>query len=406
MVSCAGTNGIAPYAPYTNTAHAGNPAGIFEFHNWCGGVGGDPPGTAAHVRIVENQPSGNAGHEAVGWMAWYTPAYVHFKAAGAYTRQPNAFNQGWRSRFWGADAAGNGFELITQGAGLGVVGTQRPISSVFTPHLWPYGHYADFHAFVFELRCVRPAGCDRANYNATDLNGLVFVLSDDSPSQVAFTQTTADLLAGRWVRGVHNATFQLSDLGSGIRRERLAIDGAQRWAWEHIGDCATSFSQTNGEWARAYSPCPTGGPWARSVPIDTATLADGAHHLSVCTQDYGQYQGLSGTGGETCQARTIRVDNTAPGAPSGLHITSANPGRYLPRFGAQFSLPPNQGSPIARVHYNVVNAAGEVVKPMATLAATNPSAVSGIEGPEKPGNYRLRVWLEDEVGHVGPAATV
>ncbi|MEX2105556.1 MAG: helix-turn-helix domain-containing protein [Solirubrobacterales bacterium] len=112
-----------------------------------------------------------------------------------------------------------------------------------------------------------------------DPHGLVFILSDDSNSQVGFTGADADLLAGRWVRGTHAVTFNVADQGSGIRRERLSVDGSQRWSWEHIGDCATSFSQTNGEWARSYQPCPVGGPLGRAVPLDTAILADGAHAL-------------------------------------------------------------------------------------------------------------------------------
>ena len=126
---------------------------------------------------------------------------------------------------------------------------------------------------------------------------------------------------------------------------------------------------------------------------------------SVCAQDYGQYQGLNGSGSESCDQRTIHTDNTAPGAPSGLQVTSANPARYLDRFGAAFSLPPNQGSPVAKLHYNVVNAAPDVVVAEQTVSATNPTALSGALGPKIPGDYRLRVWLEDGVGPAGPAAT-
>jgi hypothetical protein len=134
-------------------------------------------------------------------------------------------------------------------------------------------------------------------------------------------------------------------------------------------------------------------------------LSDGAHNLTVCTQDYGQYRGLNGTGSETCDARTIRVDNTAPGAPAGLGIASDNPARYLDHFGASWTLPPNAGSPIAKVHYNVVNAKGDVVVSEQTVSGTNISELSSISGPSTPGDYRLRVWLEDSVGLLGPAST-
>jgi hypothetical protein len=214
-------------------------------------------------------------------------------------------------------------------------------------------------------------------------------------------------MQGQWVAGTKPVYWNSSDAGSGLRFERLRADGAARFVLDYqaAGACNTSNSQVNGEWARAYQPCPTGGPYGRGYDLDTATLADGAHSLTICTQDFGQYQGLNGTGSESCDARTIRVDNTAPGAPSGLAVTSANPQRYLDRFGATFSLPPNGGSPIAKIHYNVVNAADEVVKPVQTLTATDPTSLAEVEGPAAPGEYRLRVWLEDQVGHVGPATT-
>jgi hypothetical protein len=404
MVACGGNSGAPPYTVGTNTASPQNPGGIFELHNWCGGAGGDPPGDAAYMRIVENQASGSAGPGAYGHFVFDTPGFVHFKAAGGYTRQPNAFNDGWRARFWLASATSTQ-QIMIQGAGLPNAGGQWASSNTFGPHLWPIAGYWDFTRFVYEMQCVRPAGCDRANYNATDLNGLVFILSDDSNSLAAFTG--GQILSGTWVRGTQNVNFNVSDLGSGLRVERMRVDGAERWTWDHWPECSgnISSSQVNGEWARTYVPCPTGGPYGRAVPLDTASLADGVHTITVCTQDYGQYQGLNGTGSESCDQRTIRTDNTAPGAPSGLFVTSANPNRYLDRFGAQFSLPPNQGSPIAKVHYSVINGSGEVVMPEKVISATNPTSFSGAEGPSPSGEYRLRVALEDEVGFVGPAAT-
>jgi hypothetical protein len=69
-------------------------------------------------------------------------------------------------------------------------------------------------------------------------------------------------------------------------------------------------------------------------------------------------------------------------------------------------LPSNAGSPITKIHYDIVNAAGNVVVPEKVLSGTNPTELKAIEGPSQPGDYRLRVWLEDGVGFVGPAATI
>jgi hypothetical protein len=399
MVACSYTNGAPPYTIDTNTRSSANPDGIFHIWNWCDGQGGDPPGDGAFFRIQEHQDMPHtAGEGAYGNFVFDTPSYVHFKQAGGYTRQPASFNEGWRSRFWVASCCSTA-EILSQWQG-------NNLTSTFSPHLWPYGGVLwDFNRFVFELRCVRPSRCDVSGDVKTDLNGLVFLLSDDSDSRVNFTNTGAAFLAGSWVRGTQNVTFDVSDQGSGVRNERMLVDNAQRWNWDHGGECQTSWTSQNGEWARSYNPCPTGGPWGRTVAVNTATLADGEHAVRLCTEDFGQYQGLYGTKGETCTQRTVRTDNTAPGKPASLEVMSKNPNRYLDRFGAKWSLPPNSGSPIKKVHYDVVDADGKVVVAERTAAGTDPTSLPEIQGPESRGAYRMRVWLEDEVGNVGPAAS-
>lgn len=407
MVACAANSGAPPYTTATNTASAQHPSGIFDVNNWCGGAGGDPPGDAAFMRISEHEASGNAGQGAYEQVIFETPWYVHFKSAGGYTREPNAFNAGWLARFRVLGFDNQMTTLLNQGSGLPNSGLDYAASGIFGPHLWPFGSYGDYHHFYYELLCNIPGGCDRANYNAVDANGFVFILSDDSPSEVTFTHTDSPLIQGQWVRGPQQVFYDSGDKGSGLRFERVRIDGADRNVidFQALGLCNATSSQTNGEFARTYQPCWVGGPFHREWDFDSAGLTDGAHNLSVCAQDYGQYMGLNGTGGETCEARTIHVDNHPPGAPAGLHVTSQNPNRYLDHFGAQFSLPPDPGSPIAKVHYEVVNAAGVVVKPETTLSATNPTELPDITGPAKAGDYRLKVWLEDSVGLSGPAAT-
>jgi hypothetical protein len=285
MVLCAGNNGSNSYGYATNTATSQHPGGIFDVINACGPAG-DPAGNDAWLRIVEHEPNGNAGNGAVGDVYYDTPAYVHFKTAGAYTREPNAFNEGWRARFWGIDFNNNGFQIMTQGQGLCNCNGQWGTTGSFASHVWPGGN-ADFWRFGFELQCVRPAGCDRTNYNATDANSFVFILSDDSNSQVGLTSGDA-MMAGDWSRGTQSVTFNVADLGSGLRWERMRIDGNQLWAWDHGPECNTNWTPTNLEWARAFQPCPTGGPYGRVVPVDTSALADGTHNVSACTQDFAQ----------------------------------------------------------------------------------------------------------------------
>lgn len=407
MVNCAANSGAPPYTIATNTTSPQNPAGIFTFENDCVGQGGDPPGESSFLRISDNQPSGNAGYGAFLSFTFETPSWINFRSAGGYTREPNAFNDGWQSRFWLTYMNGSPqLQMVQgsglQGAGLGYFGT----TSSFASHLWPWSYPLDFYRWTFEMVCARSAGCDRSNYNATDLNGIVFILRDQQDSQVSLTDSGSDLLQGRWVKGAQNVTWQSSDNGSGLRFERLRVDGAQRYVLDYqaIGACDTAYTSTNGEFARKFQPCPTGGPYGRSYSLDTGGLGDGQHNLSICTQDFGQYQGLNGTGSESCDSRAIRTDNHAPGAPSGLRVLTSNPNRYQDHFGAKFSLPPDPGSPIAKVHYDVVDASGKPVMPAQALAKTNPTEIPAIDGPQSAGDYRLRVWLEDQVGFIGSAA--
>lgn len=399
-VLCAANNGSNAFGTSTNTASAQNPGGIFNFENYCGATPNDPAGDAAFLRISENQAGGNAGQGAYGNIYWDTPSWVHFKAGGGYTRQLYAFNDGWRARFWVASASSSA-QIMTQGAGLPNSGGQWGSSNIFGPHLWPLSVYYDFTRFVYEMQCVRPAGCDRVNFNSTDANSFVFILEDDWNSQVRMTDGSP-MMTGQWVRGTQTATFSWAEYGSGIRFERLRVDGGDRWVGDWNPNCNRSTSQTNGEFARVFQPCPVSANVDRALPLDTATLGDGPHTLQACTQDYGQWQGLNGTRSESCDQRTIRVDNTAPGAPPGLQVTSANPERYLDTFDAHWSLPPNEGSPIEKVHYDIVNAAGEIVVPEKVVTGTNLTQTSGIQGRAQPDAYQLRVWLEDAVGLVGP----
>ena len=108
------------------------------------------------------------------------------------------------------------------------------------------------------MQCVRPAGCDRSNFNATDANTFVFILEDDLNSQVALTNGSP-LMSGQWVRGSQAATFTWNEQGSGLLYERIRIDGAQRWEINHwaTGECNLGNTQSNGEFGRVFQPCVT-----------------------------------------------------------------------------------------------------------------------------------------------------
>lgn len=406
MVLCAVNNGPSGYQIATNTTSPQNPGGIFDFTNYCGPAP-YPAGNGAFLRINEHESGGAAGNTAYGSMSWTVSPWVAIRAAGGYTRQPNAFNEGWRTRFWAEGADGSGpHNILMQGTGVSGGGIFWGTTSTFASHLWPFAWYGHYRRFVYEMTCVRPSGCDRTNFNASDANTFVLVLADEQNSQVGFTNSSP-FMQGAWVRSGQVATYNWTEIGSGIAYEALAVDNVDKFAVDFMaaGQCNRDYWGGVGEFARAFQPCPVYSNVGRSIGINTAELADGAHSMRVCTQDYGQRQGVSGTGSVSCDYRTIYTDNTAPGQPAGLEVTSANAARYMDRFGAHWSLPPNSGSPITAIHYNIVNAAGNVVVPTRTVSGTNLSVLPNIAGPERPGDYRLQVWLGDTVGFSGPASS-
>ena len=404
MLGCSGSARDPFYTIDNNTTSPQNPAGIFNFQNNCGGAGGDPPGGAAYLRIEENQANGSAGNNAKLAFNFDTPnQFIHFRSVSAYTREPASFNEGWRSRLLISGGSAGDRELFAIGGGLCNCGNQFRPTIDFAQHGWPFGGYLDFTHLTWEMVCMSFGGCDRAGVNIADLNGLSFVLSDEYRSAVNLIATEQPFMAGSWVRGPQTIAYNWTELGSGMRMERVRIDNGTFAELPH--NCDVDWSPANGDYARTYQPCDTAADIKRSFPIETANLGDGAHTIAACTQDYAQWTNLGGSGGESCDQRTAYTDNTAPGAPAGLEVTSKNPNRYLDHFGARFVLPPNQGSPIVKVHYDVINAAGSVVVPEKVMGAVNPTQLENVSGPAQPGDYRLRVWLEDQVGFSGPATT-
>jgi hypothetical protein len=390
---------------------SGNPTlgarpGFFDFTDDCGTAYGDPAGTGGFLRLEENT-TGTAGNTDEASYSWWAPPGTSIAALSAYTRVPGYFNLGWRSRFWAEGFDGSENNILMQGSGVANEGIYAPATSNFVFHAWPFGGFGDYKRLVFAMTCYRPAGCSREGWNAADANSIAITLNDKEVPHVNW-EGDSHVLAGDWVRGYNPIAWRESDVGSGLRFSRLGVDGALLGDgtidYQANGGCRTGRSDANGEFARDFQPC-TPGPYLRYYGLETKSFSDGQHQIAICVQDYSQYQHINGSASESCDARTIHTDNTAPGKPAGLEVTSANPQRYLDHFSAKWTLPPNSGSPIAKVHFDVLDALGKVVVPEKVVSGTDLTALAEIRGPPTPGAYTLRVWLEDSVGLVGAPAT-
>jgi hypothetical protein len=216
------------------------------------------------------------------------------------------------------------------------------------------------------------------------------------------------LVAGDgWLRGGQGVAFDAAD-NAGIRLGRVELDGRA------LRDDARGCDFTRPR------PCANG---ATSASFDTRAWADGAHALRLGAQDAG--------GNWTWVARTVRVDNTPPPEP----VPSLDGGAdWSPQRTRTitFPVPPGQAAPLARARVKVcvvggacrdVASALQPARPPAAAraaitaaprggaqAAATPSASPGpwasvsVAAFAGPGQYAVRVALEDAAGNVGPAA--
>jgi hypothetical protein len=117
----------------------------------------------------------------------------------------------------------------------------------------------------------------------------------------------------------------------------------------------------------------------------------GAGRIQIRGRQHGAVRG-QGIQGRRAQALGILIQE--------------RPARYESTFSASWGLAPDSGSPITQVRYWITDATGNVVVPERIVSAVNPTGIPAISGPSAPGEYRLNVELADEVGFVGPAASV
>ena len=294
MLLCAGNNGSNGFDTATNTASGTNPGGIFSFENYCGPAP-DPAGNSAFLRIAENQSGGNAGNTAYGSDLLDRHALGRDRRRRRlHPRAQRSFNDGWRGRFWAEDFGGGGHNILMQGSGvangsLGGIGWAT--TSTFASHLWPFGGYGDYRRFIFEMTCFRPAGCDRAGWNAVDANTIHPDPRRPPGPDVSFVDgPTRPRRVGARQPG---ALLARTDQGSGLRFSRLKVDGATR------GDGTIDYAgqrrlrhrldrRPAASSPAASTPAPA-APTSAGTASTPQSIPDGAHGLAICLQDYGQY---------------------------------------------------------------------------------------------------------------------
>ncbi len=182
-----------------------------------------------------------------------------------------------------------------------------------------------------------------------------------------------------WLRGVADVAFDAGD-NSGVRTGRVELDG--RPVHEDARPCDFSL------------PVPCSGATIGAA-LDTRAWADGAHALRLGASD--------AAGNWTWIDRTVRVDNTPPAEPSpvvdGGADWSPQPSRTL-----TVPLPGGQAAPLVRARVKACRTGGGCAETAPELAVHGAAAAVPVTAFEGPGEYAVRLALEDAAGNAGPYA--
>jgi hypothetical protein len=245
--------------------------------------------------------------------------------------------------------------------------------------------YVDLNApsVTFRIECQPPdssgdlACVGRPSTQAwVAIYSSVALVGDPNPPTVAALSGT--LVSPGWQSGAETVDLQASD-ASGVKSMTL-----------FAGDTKLFERQQSCDYAR-MQPCPASQHDSPSV--DTAKLAEGTYQLRAVATDAADQPGTA-TG-------VLKVDATAPAAPTGL-VLSRNPdGTY----GLTWTNP-DQGTaaPIAAARVQVC--VGATCGESKVFTGSDIERITSLALPA--GEQTVKVWLQDEAGNAdaGNAATL
>ena len=228
------------------------------------------------------------------------------------------------------------------------------------------------------VRCVAPR-CRRDGRHGFVAMRNVRVYLDD-PSAPRVDGVRGGLAADGWVRGAHDVAFDAAD-NSGIRLWRIELDG--RAVHEDVHAC---------DFTRPV-PCSNG---AVGASFDTRAWPDGEHVLRLAAQDAG--------GNWATVDRAVRVDNTPPVQPAAVLEGGEGWSPSRERTLA-LPLPGGQAAPLVRARVKAcrVGAPCSESAPELRGGGGAPAGVP-VVAFDGPGEYAVRVALEDAAGNVGPSS--
>jgi hypothetical protein len=134
------------------------------------------------------------------------------------------------------------------------------------------------------------------------------------------------------------------------------------------------------------APC-ANPPAGASFALDTALLSDGTHTIELAATD------ATGTNETRAAGQPVKIDNTAPAAPTNLRISG---GGTSPTFDLAFDIPAQTHSPVTTAMYEACN--GGICINGSRPANGTAGAITGLALPGG-GIYAVKIWLVDEAGN-------
>lgn len=232
------------------------------------------------IRIGNRFSASNGSEGSVRWIAPDGTAFVAVRSEAKLRR-----SSGHYSRVFMADDQGRETDRIAIGDG--------------TP--------GAFHAeslqgtgkaqFVAALGCDERSGCPVDENAKTWIRGVRMELADYADPVVS---ASGSLVEGGWRRGEHSLSFNSTDLGSGLVLLDVTVNESTINATD--GNCDGVIA--GAELASRLVPCSDAVRGNLAPSTASPPFHDGTNTVEVCGTDF--------AGNQTCDARQVRVDNTAP----------------------------------------------------------------------------------------------
>lgn len=235
------------------------------------------------------------------------------------------------------------------------------------------------HRLYIQAACERAAGCltqalEQPFSWRTDIHvfSAVVRVRDDTAPRV--TGVDGAIVNGGWLAGSHYVGHSASD-NTGISSTALYVDG--RKVDDRTRDC---------DYTR---PLPCSDVSYGRYLFNTRSLPDGVHQYRVEARD--------AAGNVGSFAGEIQADNTAPGAPTDVAVDGGEDWRRTNGFRVHWTNP-DSAAPITVARYSLCNTATSTCT-SGLRRGDGIGSIDDLNVPD-PGDYTLRVWLEDAAGNV------